>query len=44
MLVRINPVIGCIQEEQLNPLAEMSEEQKEYEATRLVNIIDQLQR
>lgn len=43
-LCRINPVIGCIQEEGPNPLEDMTDEQKEYEANRLVNMIDQLQR
>ncbi|KAF7492738.1 Synembryn-A [Sarcoptes scabiei] len=41
---KINPVIGCIQKKESNPLDEMTEEQKEYEANRLVNAIDQLQR
>lgn len=41
---RINPVTGCIQEQTPNPLEGMSEEQKEYEANQLVNLIDQMQR
>jgi hypothetical protein len=35
---------GCIEDERKNPLEGMSEEQKEYEAMRLVNMIDQLSR
>lgn len=42
--LRINPVVGCVQKDKPNPLAGMTEEQKEYEANRLVNAIDQLQR
>lgn len=41
---RINPIIGCIEEARRNPLEGMSEEQKEFEAMRLVNMIDQLSR
>ncbi|XP_075586533.1 ric8 guanine nucleotide exchange factor A [Dermatophagoides farinae] len=42
---KINPIVGCVQEEEgPNPLSNMTEEQKEYEANRLVNAIDQLQR
>ena len=35
---------GCKEEVRRNPLDGMSEEQKEYEAMRLVNMIDQLSR
>lgn len=39
----INPVLGCVEpRSKLNPLNEMSEEQKEYEAMQLVNLIEQL--
>lgn len=41
---RINPVVGCIQEETPDPFEGMSEEQKEYEAVCLINMIDKLQR
>uniref|UniRef100_T1JDW5 LysM domain-containing protein n=1 Tax=Strigamia maritima TaxID=126957 RepID=T1JDW5_STRMM len=41
---RINPVIGCYEEPRLDPMAGMSEEQKEYEAIQLVNLMDKLSR
>lgn len=41
---RINPVTGCYEEQKENTLQEMSEEQKEYEALKLVNTIDQMMR
>ncbi|XP_073834173.1 ric8 guanine nucleotide exchange factor A [Musca autumnalis] len=40
----INPVVGCYVPPTPNPLDGMSEEQKEYEAERLVNLVDQLHR
>jgi len=40
----INPVTGSYEAPRPNPLENMSEEQKEYEAVKLVNMIDQLQR
>lgn len=40
----INPVIGCYEPPKRSPLEGMSEEQKEYEAERLVHLIDQLHR
>lgn len=40
----INPITGSYEPERPNPLDQMSEEQKEYEAVKLVNMIDQLQR
>ncbi|XP_046645030.1 synembryn-A-like [Daphnia pulicaria] len=40
----INPVTGSYEPQRPNPLENMSEEQKEYEAVKLVNMIDQLQR
>lgn len=41
---RINPVLGCYEAPKPNPLEGMSEEQKEYEAMKLVGLMDQLQR
>ncbi|EDV33874.1 uncharacterized protein Dana_GF19073 [Drosophila ananassae] len=39
----INPVLGCVEpRSKSNPLDGMSEEQKEYEALQLVNLIEQL--
>ncbi|KAH8274814.1 hypothetical protein KR026_007734 [Drosophila bipectinata] len=39
----INPVLGCVEpRSKTNPLDGMSEEQKEYEALQLVNLIEQL--
>ncbi|KAH8363796.1 synembryn [Drosophila serrata] len=39
----INPVLGCVEpRSKPNPLDEMSDEQKEYEAMQLVNLIEQL--
>lgn len=38
----INPVVGCYEEPRPNPMENMSDEQKEYEAIRLVNLIDSL--
>lgn len=40
----INPITGSYEPERPNPLDQMSDEQKEYEAVKLVNMIDQLQR
>ena len=40
----INPVTGSYEPQRPNPLEHMTEEQKEYEAVKLVNMIDQLQR
>ena len=39
---KVNPITGCIEQERKNPLEGMSEEQKEYEAMKLVNVMDQL--
>lgn len=41
---KINPVTGCYEEPKPNPLEGMSDEQKEYEAMQLVNIMDKLSR
>ncbi|XP_058791759.1 synembryn [Phymastichus coffea] len=40
----INPVIGCYEKPKSNPFEGMTEEQKEYEAMKLVSLVDQLQR
>lgn len=40
----INPVTGCFEPHRPNPFENMSDEQKEYEAMKLVNLIDQLDR
>lgn len=40
----INPVTGCYEPPRPNPLEGMSDEQKEYEAMKLVNLMDQLNR
>lgn len=40
----INPVTGCYEPPRVNPFENMSDEQKEYEAMKLVNLIDQLDR
>lgn len=40
----INPVTGCYEAPKKNPLEGMSEEQKEYEAMKLVNLVSQLTR
>ncbi|XP_076878426.1 chaperone Ric-8A [Brachyhypopomus gauderio] len=40
----INPVTGRVEEEQPNPMEGMTEEQKEYEAMKLVNMFDKLSR
>uniref|UniRef100_UPI003AAB7546 chaperone Ric-8A n=1 Tax=Centroberyx gerrardi TaxID=166262 RepID=UPI003AAB7546 len=40
----INPVTGVVEEEQPNPMEGMTEEQKEYEAMKLVNMFDKLSR
>ncbi|XP_012695553.2 synembryn-B isoform X2 [Clupea harengus] len=40
----INPITGHVEDPATNPMEEMTEEQKEYEAQKLVNMIDQLSR
>lgn len=40
----INPVTGCYEGPKPDPLAGMTEEQKEYEALKLVGLVDQLTR
>ncbi|XP_011647127.1 synembryn [Pogonomyrmex barbatus] len=39
---QINPVTGCFEHPKPNPLEGMTEEQKEYEALKLVNLVDKL--
>uniref|UniRef100_A0A8C5EFF2 Synembryn n=1 Tax=Gouania willdenowi TaxID=441366 RepID=A0A8C5EFF2_GOUWI len=41
---RINPITGVVEEEQSNPMDGMTEEQKEYEAMRLVRMFNKLSR
>lgn len=43
-ILRINPVTGCIEHPKSNPFEGMTEEQKEYEALKLVNLVDKLTR
>lgn len=38
----VNPVTGCYEPVRPNPMEEMSEEQREYEAIKLVNALDKL--
>lgn len=40
----INPVTGCYEQPKPNPLEGMSDEQKEFEAMKLVGLVDQLTR
>lgn len=40
----INPVVGCYEPPHPDPTAGMSEEQKEFEAMKLVNLMDRLTR
>ena len=39
---RVNPVVGCVEPERPSPFAGMTEEQKEHEAMKLVNLINDL--
>ncbi|XP_030587296.1 chaperone Ric-8A isoform X2 [Archocentrus centrarchus] len=41
---QINPITGIVEEEQPNPMEGMTEEQKEYEAMKLVSMFDKLSR
>ncbi|KAM9351589.1 chaperone Ric-8A [Symphorus nematophorus] len=41
---QINPITGVVEEEQPNPMEGMTEEQKEYEAMKLVAMFDKLSR
>ncbi|XP_055378444.1 synembryn [Condylostylus longicornis] len=40
----INPILGCYESPRKNPMEGMTEEQKEYEAMKLANLMDQLYR
>lgn len=40
----INPVLGCYEPPRPSPFEGMTDEQKEYEAMKLVNLMDQLNR
>lgn len=40
----INPVTGVVEEEQPNPMDGMTEEQKEYEAMKLITMFEKLSR
>ena len=39
---RINPITGHVEEPMPNPMEEMTEEQKEYEAQKMVIMLDEL--
>lgn len=39
---QINPIVGCYEPPRPDPMAGMSEEQKEYEAMKLVEQIDKM--
>lgn len=41
---RINPVTGVVEEEQPDPMEGMTEEQKEYEAIKLIQMFEKLSR
>lgn len=43
-LCSINPVTGRVEEKQPNPMDGMTDEQKEYEAMKLVSMFDKLSR
>ena len=43
-LLQVNPVTGCEEKPGPSPLEGMSEEQKEYEAMQLVNLMDKMTR
>lgn len=43
-LLRINPVTGVVEEEQPDPMEGMTEEQKEYEAIKLIKMFEKLSR
>ncbi len=44
MWFRVNAVTGRWEDEKTNPMEGMTEEEKEYEAIKLVNTLDKLQR
>lgn len=39
---RVNPIVGCVEPERPSPFEGMTDEQKEYEAMKLVNLINDL--
>lgn len=39
---RVNPIVGCVEPTRPSPFEGMSDEQKEYEAMKLVNLIHEL--
>lgn len=39
---KVNPVVGCVEPTRPSPLEGMTEEQKEYEAMKLVNLINDM--
>ncbi|CAG0880915.1 unnamed protein product [Darwinula stevensoni] len=41
---QINPITGCYEEPHENPMEKMTDEQKEYEAMKLVNLLDKMNR
>lgn len=41
---QINPVLGCTEQQRPSPLDGMTEEQKEFEAVQLMNLMDKMQR
>ncbi len=41
-MFRVNPVLGCYEARRPDPMAGMTEEQKEYEAMKLVDQINKL--
>ena len=43
-IFRVNPVTGCYEEVRADPMAGMTDEQKEEEAMKLVQHLDKLQR
>jgi len=43
-LQNVNPLTGCVEQKRPNPLEGMSEEQKEYEAVKLINLMDKMNR
>ena len=42
LFCRVNPIVGCVEPERPSPFEGMTEEQKEYEAMKLVNLINDL--
>ena len=42
MAADVNPVSGCVEDRTANPLENMTDEQKEYEAMKLVELMDKM--